>query len=98
MAHNMVYWQEVVKVCEKKNQGFSVVLNRWALRDKMLAKAEFSQRDFYEPNSFYKKAVLLHIPDQASLHEHCKQSYYTGGMHPLGKAAAQQLPPPKSKF
>lgn len=28
MVQNMVYWQEVVKVCLKKNQGFTVVLNR----------------------------------------------------------------------
>jgi len=28
MAQNMVYWQEVVNVCGKKNQGFTVVLNR----------------------------------------------------------------------
>jgi hypothetical protein len=64
----------------------------------MVAKAEFSQRDFYKPNSFYKKAVLLYIPDQASLHEHCKQSYYTGGVHPRGEAAAQQFPPSQNKI
>jgi hypothetical protein len=60
----------------------------------MLAKGEFSQCDFYEPNSIYKKAILLYIPDQAPLHKHCRQSYYTGGVHPRGEAAAQQLRPP----
>jgi hypothetical protein len=64
----------------------------------MLAKEEFSQHNFYKPNLFYKKAVLLYIPDQASLHKHCRQNYYTGGVHPRGEAAAQQLPPPKLKF
>jgi len=28
MAQNMVYWHEVVKVRKKKNQGFTVILNR----------------------------------------------------------------------
>jgi hypothetical protein len=65
----------------------------------MLVKGEFSQRDFYQPNSFYEKAVLLYIPDQVSLHEHYRHSYYTGGVHPRRKAAAQQLPlPPPIKI
>jgi hypothetical protein len=83
-------------VKKKKNWGFTVVLNRRTLRDKILARGEFS-RDFYEPNSFCEKAALLNVPDAASLHKHCRQSYYTGGVHPSGEAAAQQHPP-KSKF
>jgi len=64
----------------------------------MLVKDELSQHDFHKPNSLYEKAVLLYIPDEASLHEHCRQSYYTGGVYLRGEAAAQQLPPPKLKF
>jgi len=64
----------------------------------MLAKEEFSQHDFYKPNSFYEKAVLLYIPDQASLHEHCRQGYYTGGVHPRGGGCCPAAPPSQTKI